>query len=139
MITTDRGRRAAAVLFVVTAALFAMGVALENNTHDEPAVERGAAAEVQPAADAAEAHDEGADEAGGATEEGRGTDGAETGHDGSSENETLLGIDVESPVTVALVVVASAGLAAGLWATKQRVLAIAAVVVGGLFALFDIA
>lgn len=74
MITTDRGRRAAAVLFVVTAALFAMGVALENNIHDEPAVERGAAAEVQPAADAAEAHDEGADEAGGATEEGRGTD-----------------------------------------------------------------
>ena len=51
----------------------------------------------------------------------------------------MLGIDVESPATVALAVLASIALAAGLWLTKQRAVAVAAVVVGALFALFDIA
>lgn len=139
MITADRGRRIAAVLFLVTAALFAVGVAAEDDTHTETGVESSDTAAEQPASESGDAHEDGAEEPGSDEGAGDGVEGGEQGHDESSEEETVLGIDAESPVTVTLAVLASVALATGLWFTNRRPVAIAAVAVGALFALFDIA
>jgi hypothetical protein len=139
MITVDRARRAAAILFVVTAALFAVGVAAEDDTHSEPAAESSSTPAEQPAGESGEAHEEGAEETGDEAEEGSGREGDDAGHDESAEDETVLGIDAESPATVTLAVLVSIALAAGLWFTKRRAVAIAAAVAAILFAVFDIA
>ena len=139
MITAERARRAAAVLFLVTAALFAVGVAAEDDTHTETGLESSDASAEQPEAESGEAHDEGAEEPGDEADEGSESEGGEAGHDESSEEETVLGLDVESPATVTLAVLASIVLAAGLWFTTRRAPAVAAAAVGVLFAVFDIA
>lgn len=139
MITGDRGRRIAAVLFLVTAALFAVGVAAEGNSHTETGVESSGTAAEQPEAETGEAHDEAAEEPGTHVDQGSNGEGGDASHDESSEEVTVLGIDPESPVTVTLAVLASIALAAGLWFTSRRSVAVAATAVGVLFALFDIA
>jgi hypothetical protein len=139
MITANRARRAAAILFVLTATLFAVGVAAEDDAHAAPAAESPATTAEQPSSESAEAHDEGAEEPGNEVEEGAEPEGAEAGHDESSGEETVFGIDAESPATVTIAVLTSITLAAGLWFTKRRAAAVGAVAVGVLFALFDIA
>lgn len=139
MITVERGRRIAAVLFVVTAALFAVGVAAEGDTHTETGVESSNASAEQPTSQSGEAHDEGAEEPGTHVDEGSNAEGGEASHHESSTEGTVLGIDAESPVTVTLAVLASIALAAGLWFTNRRAVAVAAAAVGVLFAVFDIA
>lgn len=102
-------RRMAATLFVVTAALFAVGVAAEGEEGSK---------------------DEAAEIAGGASEEG------EEGHDESGE-ETVFGVDVESPATVTTAVLVSLALAAGLWVSTHRWIVLVAVAAGVVFAVFD--
>jgi len=135
------GRRVAAILLVVTAVLFAIGVSVENDTHAETSesVVDQSAGESEEAnvegEESEEAHAEG-EESGGEDSAG---DGQDEGHHEEAEDETVLGVDVESPATVTLAVLASLVLAAGLWFTNRRSVAIATIVVGVLFALFDIA
>jgi hypothetical protein len=110
-----RLRRTAAALLVVGAGLFIVGVTAEADTHVETN---------EPAGD----HDEASEAA-----------GSESGHHESGEEEQVLGVDVESPGAVGLAVAASIALAVGLWIRKQRWLAIAAVGVAVVFAVFDVA
>jgi len=118
-------RRVAAVLFLVTVALFAVGVALEKDGHAEPA------AAVTEAPDHAEGGEEGGHDEDTVTEE--------VGHDDGGESESVLGVDLESPLTVTLAVVGSLLLAIGLWFTDRRGVAAAAVAGGLAFAVFDVA
>ena len=53
--------------------------------------------------------------------------------------ESVLGIDLESPLAVASGVLLSLLLAAGLWFTDRRDAAIVAAVFAGVFAVFDVA
>lgn len=133
MTGADVGRRIAAILLVVPAALFVVGVAVEGNTHAEPSNEQSGTAAERPAGESGGAHQEG-----GETVEG-GTGGAEEGHDESAGGETVLGIDAESPATVSLLVLISVALAVGLWFTTRRWIAVAAALAAGLFAVVDIA
>ena len=136
MTGVDFGRRIAAILLVVTAALFVVGVAVEGNTHAEPSTEQSGTAAEQPAGESGGAHQEEGGES--PTVEG-GTGGGDAGHHASAGGETVLGIDAESPATVSLVVLLSVALAAGLWFTTRRWIAVAAALAAGLFAVVDIA
>ena len=121
-----RLRRVAAILFVVAAALFVVGVATEGDSHTETTEavhdESGETAEHNETAEAA-GHDEAAE--------------AESGE--HAEEEAVLGIDVESPGAVASAVAVSLALAVGLWLLNRRWLALVAVGFGLMFAVFDIA
>jgi Flp pilus assembly protein TadB len=122
--------RCAALLFVVAAALFAVGVAAEHNSHTESAtVER--------------AHDESAQASGGEEGEGEAVHGEGASEaprqEASEEAETVLGLDIESPATVAFAVAVSLLLAAGLWFRPLRWIAVAAIAFAVLFAAFDVA
>jgi len=133
----DRRRRIAAVLLVATAVLFVIGVSAEHDNHSE------ASENVvdQPAGEADEGHVE-AEESEEGHAEGEGESPAaegEEGHDERAEDETVLGVDAESPATVTLAVLASLALAAGLWFTRRRSVATAAAVAAALFMVFDIA
>lgn len=55
------------------------------------------------------------------------------------EGETVLGLDVESTATVVAGVVLSLGLAAGLWFTRHRAVALVAVPVAFAFGVLDLA
>ena len=99
--TRTSAARAAAVLFIVTAALFVIGVSTEPG-HNETA----------ESTHVAETHGE--------TTEGEAThtETAESGNPSHSEqggNESVLGIDTESPAAVAFAVIVSLALAAGMW------------------------
>jgi hypothetical protein len=97
-------RTALVALLVVATALFAIGVLAERSqseTHTEPARTHSETGEPEGA------HEEG--EATGATE-GRQDEGAETAH--ADEDETLLGVDLESTPLLVLAVLAGLGLAA---------------------------
>lgn len=133
-------RRLAAILLVVTAALFVIGVSAEDDTHNEATetVADQPAGEAEEGQVEAEESEEGPDEGGEAEGERSATEGEE-GHDEGAEDETVLGVDAESPATVTLAVLASLALAAGLWFTNRRSVAIATVAVALLFAVFDIA
>jgi hypothetical protein len=123
-----RLRRTAAALLVVCAGLFIVGVTVEADTHvetNEPARDHDEASE---AAGSESGHDEAAEAA-----------GSDADHHESGEEEQVLGVDVESPGAVGLAVAASIALAVGLWIRKQRWLAIAAVGVAVVFAVFDVA
>ena len=135
MRSVNRGRRLAAILLVVTAALLVLGVRAEDDTHDETSE----TVVDQPAGEAGEGHIEGEGSEEGGEEEGAEEGEGEAGHDEAAEDETVLGVDAESPATVTLAVLVSLALAAGLWFTNRRSVAIAAVFVAVLFALFDIA
>ena len=116
---TRRLARIAAVLLTVTAALFAIGVIAEANraTNNE----------------SSEIHVESGNESGE-------TSGSATAAAGPSEaTETVLGIDVESPATASVAVVASLALAGGLWFTRRRAITLGTALFAALFAAFDIA
>ena len=116
-------RRLVAALFVTAAVLFVIGVEAEGDTHHTETTTL------------TTVHNEAA-ETGGATE----TTGAGTaGHTESSREGKVLGVDVESPAAVALAVIASVLLAVGLWLRGWRWIALLAVVVAVVFAVFDIA
>jgi len=123
----QRFRRVAAVLIVASAGLFIIGVNAESDSHSE-------------AAESEAVHHEAAGEHGAAHSEAGEAASAEDGHeDASEDDERLLGVDVESPAAVSLAVAVSLALAVGLWLRRQRWLAVAAVGVAGIFAVFDIA
>ncbi|MET0159350.1 MAG: hypothetical protein ABW279_07695, partial [Acidimicrobiales bacterium] len=97
MIDSGRARRVAAVLFVVSAALFVLGVVAEDDPHTEPTTEPAAG---QAGGAVGEVHEEGGKNQGAEADEGAGTGGEEPGHHESSAEDTVLGVDAESPLTV---------------------------------------
>lgn len=111
------GLLAAAVLFVV-------GVTLERGggTHTEPAP-------------TGETHTEGSAEPDAAEGGASGASVAENGH----ADATVLGIDLESPVFVALAVIVSAALAAAVWWMATRTVLVIVLVFALVFAVLDIA
>ena len=117
--------RFAAVLLLVTAALFSVGVAIErrgSTTHEgteQEATDR----------EAAEGHSLNP------TQQSR--ESAEHNRGGEQE-EAVLGVDLESPWTVAAAVTISAVLAVGLWSSSRRWLAVVAAVFAVMFAALDI-
>jgi len=117
-----RLRRLAAVLFVVTAGLFVIGINAEG---DSEATEAEEAEEGEEGEEGEAGHDEEGEE-------------GEPGHDEEGE-EKVLGVDVESPATVALAVIVSIALGVGLWLSNRRWLALVATAVALAFAVFDIA
>ncbi|MGH9185629.1 MAG: hypothetical protein ACRD0U_07430 [Acidimicrobiales bacterium] len=119
-------RRMAAVLLIVTAGLFAIGVSLEDEGSSEGAETTETRGEGEPG------HEES-----GETVEETAAEGEEAPHDEGGEK--VLGVDLESPAAVSAAVVASLLLAAGLWATSRRDVALAVVAVASVFAIFDIA
>jgi hypothetical protein len=122
-----RLRRAAAALLIVCGGLFIVGVTAEADTHAETTEPAGRHDEASEAAEGETGHEE-------ATE----TGGPKAGHDESAE-ERILGVDVEAPGAVVLAVAVSVALAVGLWIRKQRWLAVAAVGIAVVFAVFDVA
>jgi hypothetical protein len=122
-----RLRRTAAALLVVCAGLLIVGVTAEADIHAET---------TQPAGDQDEASGAAEGEAG--HEEASETGGSEAGHAESAE-ERILGVDVETPGAVVLAVAVSVAVAVGLWIRRQRWLAVAAVGVAVVFAVFDVA
>lgn len=116
--------RVAAILLVVTAGLFALGVSQERGDgHAESTETPGEAAHPGESGERAEQH------------------AAETQREASSSTErhTILGVDPEAPGLVAVAVVLSFALAAGLWFTNQRGLAPTAATFAVLFAVLDVA
>jgi hypothetical protein len=117
--------RVIAILLIVAAGLFVIGVTSEGNedTHsDEPTAETGE-------------HDE-------ATEAGEGTETptAEPADGETGENEErVLGIDLESPLAIVGAVVVSVLLAGLVWRRPTRRLLVVIAVVAAAFAVLDIA
>jgi hypothetical protein len=124
--TARTAARLADVLLVVTAGLFVVGVIEENGDQHPESTEathtEGEAAHGVESGETAEQH----------------ADEAESEANGSPENRKILGLDHESPGLVAVEVVLSAALAAGLWLTNKRRIAVAAAAAfAALFAAVD--
>jgi hypothetical protein len=119
--TARTAARLAAVLLVVTAGLFVLGITEENGDQHTESTEathtEGEAAHEDESGEAAERADEAQSEASGFT-----------------ENRKILGLDPESPGLVAVGVVLSAALAAGLWLINKRGIAVAAAAFAAMFA-----
>jgi hypothetical protein len=128
-VTSTRAARAAAALFIATAALFVIGVSTEPR-HDETTEATESTGTHDESTEAGGAHDDategGLDESAGALSE-------------QGEDETVLGIKVESPTPIAVAVIVSLALAAGLWFRPLRPVALAAIVFALLFTALDIA
>lgn len=112
--TGSHTAQAAAILFAVTAVLFAIGARSEPDGTTETQSE---------ATEADGAHDEAAE--------------SDAAHE--DEQETVLGVDAESPATVGLAVTGSLVLAAMLWLRPLRQVAVLAVAAGLAFAALDLA
>ena len=127
-------RRLAAILLVVTAGLFAIGVSQESDdNHSE-------GSETSTAVGATDTHD---DESGETAEEGEAEQG-EDAHDEATEGDgqeerDILGVDPEASGLVAIGVIVSLALAAALWFTDRRDLAGIAAMFALVFAVLDIA
>jgi hypothetical protein len=146
-------RRIAAVLFVVTAALFVIGVASEGNAHGhaqdlaEPTTHATGDADGNEARAAATgaAEREASERSGTGDAAGRDPPSADGVAPTPSreatdvDEEEILGFDVESTAALSVAVAASVALAVGLWLSGRTSLAVAAVVVGVAFAVFDVA
>jgi hypothetical protein len=137
MTTTDARRplHAIAVLLVVAAGLFVVGVTSENDngTHnDEPTPETAAADGHDEATESAEAIEAEAEE--------RSTSEAEHAEEEAEKDEEgVLGIDAESPVLVTAAVVMSLLLAGLVWRRPDRRLLIIIAIFGATFAVLDAA
>jgi hypothetical protein len=129
-VTARRWARLAAVLLVVTAGVFVLGVSQENKDNHPESNE---VDESEPAG-----HD---DEAGESTEEREAeeADSHDEAADEGREERQILGVDPESPAPVTAAVLASLALAGGLLFTDRRAVAAVATVFALLFAVFDIA
>jgi len=110
--------RLAAVLLIITGGLFSIGVAAEP---------RGEQAGATPAAEGSESGHE-------ASEHEARERGDRGGH---ADQERVLGVDVESPLTVTAAVTLSVVLAVGLWLTRRRWPAALAAGFAVLFAALD--
>jgi hypothetical protein len=128
--SSRRLHRVIAILLVIAAGLFVVGVSAERDEdthHDEPgaeAVEHNEASEMAEGAGA-----EGSDEGASAAAEAERNEGG----------ERVLGVDLESPVLVAGAVVVSLLLAGFVWRRPDRRLLIAIAAFTAGFAVFDIA
>lgn len=121
--------RLAAVLLVVTAGLFVIGVNQESgDQHTESTNTVGS--QGQEDAHGSE---------GGERAEQRSAEGQDEAGHGTSEERKIFGLDPESPGLVTVVVVLSLALAAGLWFTGNRGVAAGAAVFAALAAVFDVA
>ena len=113
--------RLAAVLLVVTAALFAIGVAVESASgHDEA----GEVASSLPGVEGSAEHEA--------------AERAEANGDHDEDDERVLGIDAESPLAVGVAVAVSIALAVALWWEQRRWVAAIVAVVALAFAVFDL-
>jgi hypothetical protein len=114
--TARTAARLAAVLLVVTAGLFVVGITEENGDQHTESTEashtEGEAAHEDASSETAEQH----------------ADEAQSEVSSSAENRKILGLDTESPGLVAVGVVLSAALAAGLFLTNKRGIAVAVAV-----------
>jgi hypothetical protein len=123
--TARTAARLAAVLLVVTAGLFVVGVTEENGDQHTESTEathtEGEAAHEDESGETPEQH----------------ADEAQSEASDFTENSKILGLDPESPGLVAVGVVLSAALAAGLWLTNKRRIAVAAAAFAVLFADLD--
>jgi hypothetical protein len=135
--THSRPARLAAALFLVTAVLFVVGVSTEPDSHDETTEEHADTSGTNGEAAEGETQDE-AEEQGEEAHSEAEAEGGEA-HDETGEDETVLGIDVESPAAIALAVIVSAALAAALLFRLSRPVALAAILFGVAFAVLDIA
>jgi hypothetical protein len=135
-----RLRRAAAALFVVAAALFTIGVAIERDSHTEATEAHHEAAQPAGHDETGEAgeHDVAAEAAGG-DEAAKTTSNAAAGEAEHGAEGTVLGVDAESTAAIAAAIAVSVALAVGLWFLNRRWLALLAVAFGIVFAVFDIA
>jgi len=110
--TQSRPTRIAAALFLITAVLFVIGVSTEPDSHDETTeVDANTSAANGEVGEGEAAHDESEEEGEEAHDES--TEAGES-HGENGEEETVLGIDVESPAAIALAVIVSIALAAAL-------------------------
>jgi hypothetical protein len=123
--TARTAARLAAVLLVVTAGLFVVGVTEENgDQHTDPTEATQTEGEAAHEGESGETAEQHADE-------------AESEASDFTENRKILRLDPESPGLVAVGVVVSAALAAGLWLTNKRRIALAAAAFATLFAALD--
>ena len=99
-------------LLIAAAALFAIGVASEGDSHDETVATAGT--------------DEHSDE-------------AEAAEAAETDEERIFGVNVESTPLVALAVVISIALAIATWRTDHKLVLLAAAVFAAVFAALDVA
>jgi hypothetical protein len=118
-------RRLVAVLFVVAAALFVIGVEAEGDSHHAETTTL------------TTVHNESAES--GAAGQHETTEVSVAGQTESIGESKVLGVDIESPAAVALAVIASVLLAVGMWLRGMRWTALLAAAVAVVFAVFDIA
>lgn len=123
-----RAARLAAVLLVVTAALFVIGVSQEPGDQHAESTEA-------TSSDGPEATHGG--ESGESAEQ-REAEGHADVAEGAGKEREVFGLDPESPGLVSVAVVVSLAIAAGLWFTDKRALAAAAAVFAVLFAVLDV-
>ena len=118
-----RLRMAAAIMLVLSAALFAAGTAIERSSREEGGTHL-------------EEPDEGGEHAeAGESEEG----GSPSGEaEGEESDETLFGVDPDSPLVVAAGVAASLLMAAAVWRSRNRWLLSLVVAAALVFAALDV-
>jgi len=133
MDATTRLRRLLALVLLVSAGLFVVGVVVERNgSESHPATQEGAGGQGSHAGEGEEGHTE-EGEGGHVEEPASQPAGTET-----SEESRLLGIDPESTALVVVGVLASIALAVAVWRTRSRGVLWAALVFGLVFAALDI-
>ncbi len=131
-------RATAAGLFLVTAALFAIGVNRERATHHAEAAPTSSVAAVAAAETGGESGAETAGETA-STASASGSEATETtASSGSETSEKVLGLNLESTGTVIVAVITSLAISVGLLLRRSSV-ARAAVAVGFMFAVVDVA
>lgn len=117
-------------LLIVAAALFAVGVASEGDTHHEPAARQEAVTTVESGEhNEATEHDE-------ATEQALHSEQTEASE---SEETTILGINLESTPLVVLAVIISLALAAATWRADHKLVLLATALFAAAFAALDVA
>ncbi len=117
-----RLRMAAAIMLVLSAALFAAGTAIERSSREES----GTHLEEPEGGEHAEA---------GESEEG----GSPSGEvEGEESDETLFGVDPDSPLVVAAGVAASLLMAAAVWRSRSRWLLSLVAAAAVVFAVLDV-
>jgi hypothetical protein len=128
-VASTRLRGVLAGLLVVSAMLFAVGTTLERHQDSDHAGETAATGTHSQAA-------ESGSESGGSTESGSSRTGERSR--GHSESETrLFGVDAESVGLEVVAIALSLGLAVAVWLSRQRVVLVAVVVLGLVFAAGD--
>lgn len=119
-------------LLIAAAALFAIGVGTEEDSHDEPATSA-QSSEQDEATEAGEQNE--------AIEEGETSEATEGGEEGeeSESDERVLGVDVESTPLVVLAIVISIALAAATWRTDHKLILLVTALFSAAFAVLDVA